>query len=949
MFTIHPIEAWREYYIKCMLVSVSLGLGFLVSVQNVYAENDQVIVVPYSQQNPQLPHPAHEGAPITLKAIIRNAQCGSYQIRWDINRNGNYDDDYAFTANREGTTLTVRDIGRGFVVPYVDRDKPFNINVRARSNCGGGDKFGTFKLFVYNFGENGQGAERLSTNPEQWSDEQLEILVSMAIQENLWHTHRDMGGFSGRGSTSIEARAGYAESTGIAQWLFVINNHLPAYPPESIANNEPAPEGWVNENARRWNVDPYAESAMRLLNYNVARGSTAGVNRADEDNTCGYGRGNAVRRCDRIPGTSDGLGIYPRSSNTYRTGMNTGAISTVLPALFGTQVKVGPARGQPWNWYVQQLVDYLGYQEIDGGCGKGGWYYTAFNGNGDCRYSDLSTTQWAYIGLESAEIAGAPYGVFVNNRLKYRIADNLINNQQNDGGGAYDNRGGRSDLKLTGGQLLAARWLDTHNMGNSQNDPFPNESGRSYRELKNSYDRYLSFVTEWFNERRVHGTHWQDGMWQHGSYLCNDSNGIYNQPKCGNTYSLYSHQKAYHTGKPELHHVGDNDWYRMFATYYVRAQDRFANNANGRDNYTNTGRIYDSYCERWSVTCGYGNGHMSSIMGGLVLTPAVFNPKPVAQGSSSTNRVTEGCVPGNGLVEFSHSDSFHPNGDAEIILYSWDVDDSDGLWWETGANPDLDMNGDALRTGDHLESLSYIYQRRGTYSPTLRVEDDGGLYKTVKLGAITVDAAADVPPAIATGGPYIIEVGQDLQLNGSASDGNTACGDKASARWNIDYALENGNNPTFEVVGEKALVRWQANGVLDRLPQNEAVTIQVQVSDQFNGNNESPIEETTLYIYDRNPVVDARVNPAQAACRQQVTFDASDSFHPNPRRTISSYQWEVGNRTSDRAIFTTNFDSYGEREARVTVTDDLGRSSTATVNVNINQGNLAPTIRLARD
>ena len=48
-----------------------------------------------------------------------------------------------------------------------------------------------------------------------------------------------------------------------------------------------------------------------------------------------------------------------------------------------------------------------------------------------------------------------------------------------------------------------------------------------------------------------------------------------------------------------------------------------------------------------------------------------------------------------------------------------------------------------------------------------------------------------------------------------------------------------------------------------------------------------------------------------------VTFDASDSYHPNPRRTISSYQWEVGNRTSDRAIFTTNFNSFGAREARV--------------------------------
>ena len=387
----------------------------------------------------------------------------------------------------------------------------------------------------------------------------------------------------------------------------------------------------------------------------------------------------------------------------------------------------------------------------------------------------------------------------------------------------------------------------------------------------------------------------------------------------------------------------------MFATYYVRAQDRFADNNNGRWNYGDTGRIYDTYCERWSVTCGYGNGHMTSIMGGLVLTPAVFNPKPVAQGASSTNQVTEGCVPGNGIVEFSHDESFHPNGDASIVLYNWDIDDSDGLWWETGANPDLDINGDPLRTGDRLESLTYVYRRRGTFTPTLRVEDDGGLHKTMKLGAITVGAADDVPPAIATGGPYIIENGDNLELNGSASDGNSACGDKTTVRWNIDYQLENPNARTFEVAGEKATVAWQNGGILDTLPRNEAITIQVQVSDQFAGNNESPIEQTTLFIYDRDPVVEARVNPAQVACRQEVTFDASDSYHPNPRRTISSYQWEVGNRTSDRAIFTTNFNSFGAREARVTVTDDLGRSSSKVVDVNVNQGNLAPTVRVAND
>ncbi|MED6336645.1 MAG: hypothetical protein VYC04_02565, partial [Actinomycetota bacterium] len=127
------------------------------------------------------------------------------------------------------------------------------------------------------------------------------------------------------------------------------------------------------------------------------------------------------------------------------------------------------------------------------------------------------------------------------------------------------------------------------------------------------------------------------------------------------------------------------------------------------------------------------------------------------------------------------------------------------------------------------------------------------------------------------------------------------------------------------------------------------MTIQVRVQDQFDGNGESPVETTTLFIYDRDPEVEARVNPSAVACRQQITFDASDSYHPNPQRTIASFQWEVDGRTSDRAIFTTNFPSFGEREARITVTDDLGRSSSETLSFNVNQGNLPPNVRVAND
>ena len=71
----------------CSLGLFLSSLMFMgITCEEAYAEDDQVIVVPFSQQNLQLPHPAHEGAPITLKAIIRNARCGTYQIQWDINR-----------------------------------------------------------------------------------------------------------------------------------------------------------------------------------------------------------------------------------------------------------------------------------------------------------------------------------------------------------------------------------------------------------------------------------------------------------------------------------------------------------------------------------------------------------------------------------------------------------------------------------------------------------------------------------------------------------------------------------------------------------------------------------------------------------------------------------------------------------------------------------------------
>ena len=331
-------------------------------------EVNQVMVVPYSQQNPRLPHPAHEDAPLTLKAVIRNAQCDSYRVRWDIDRDGDYEDEHERSVSRNNTTNTVYDIGRTFTTPRVDRDSSMNITVRVQPNCGGQEtKFGTFRLFIYDFVPSG--------DPRNWSSEQFEVMTSMAIQETLWFTHRRMTSYQHTGA-NLEARASYSNSTGIALWLFTINNHLPAYPPGSV--EFAVPDGWLDVNNARWNSDPYAESAMRLLNYLVSRSGIGNVGGDDEENTCGY-RGNrelSPPACptEPIPGTDDGVGIYVNgTSNVYRTGMNTGAVSTILSSLADTRVQVGVARGQTWQWFVQQMVDWLGYQQRESGCAKGGW------------------------------------------------------------------------------------------------------------------------------------------------------------------------------------------------------------------------------------------------------------------------------------------------------------------------------------------------------------------------------------------------------------------------------------------------------------------------------------------------------------------------------------------------------------------------------------------------
>ena len=130
-------------------------------------QDERVVVVPYSQKFPELPHPSFEGDRKTLKAVVQNASCGNgYTVRWDTNRNQNFNDDSAFDVGRDGSCNCVRDAGRLYEVGDVDRDELQTFDVEVTSKCNANHKsYGTFQIYVYNFRPTSQANTWGQENP----------------------------------------------------------------------------------------------------------------------------------------------------------------------------------------------------------------------------------------------------------------------------------------------------------------------------------------------------------------------------------------------------------------------------------------------------------------------------------------------------------------------------------------------------------------------------------------------------------------------------------------------------------------------------------------------------------------------------------------------------------------------------------------------------------------
>ena len=248
----------------------------------VWAEDD-IILVPFAPNNLDLPHPVHERAKITLKGIVRNATCHSYQVIWDTDRDGRFETNgQDFTRQVSPNNNTLYDISAYYEVPEMSNglDQRWPINVQVINQCNQNESLATYKMFVYAWHPN--------PNPKAWSAEQIDLMSQVSLHEGLWYLHRRMsrGGSGSSLHGYIPGNPPYRGSsehagTAISIWANAVNGRLPAYPPNSLSGSRP--NGWDEANDYRWNVDPYAESVMRMINHVLRRGSgMVNINSADE-------------------------------------------------------------------------------------------------------------------------------------------------------------------------------------------------------------------------------------------------------------------------------------------------------------------------------------------------------------------------------------------------------------------------------------------------------------------------------------------------------------------------------------------------------------------------------------------------------------------------------------------------------------------------------------------
>ena len=294
-------------------------------------------------------------------------------------------------------------------------------------------------------------------------------------------------------------------------------------------------------------------------------------------------------------------------------------------------------------------------------------------------------------------------------------------------------------------------------------------------------------------------------------------------------------------------------------------------------------------------------------------------------GAQDTDSVTITVnVPGNSAPVASVG-ALPTTGDMDLDVQfdatgSFDPDDPDG--WIV--RYDWDFNGDGLyEVYDGGDYPLYTYTVAGIYDAKVKVTDDDGAQDT-DMVTITVTVPGNIDPiadvmALPTSGDKPLGVQFDAS-NSSDSDGTIVRYD-----WDLDgdgnYELYDGGiAPTYT---------YTVAGIYDA---------KVKVTDDDGGQGTDTITITVNVPGNFSPIADLQAIPPSGGTPLDVELDASGSDDPDG--FIVEYEWDFDGDGSwdaygDADTIEHTYNTAGDYDARVKVTDDDGAQDIATTSISV--------------
>jgi hypothetical protein len=200
------------------------------------------------------------------------------------------------------------------------------------------------------------------------------------------------------------------------------------------------------------------------------------------------------------------------------------------------------------------------------------------------------------------------------------------------------------------------------------------------------------------------------------------------------------------------------------------------------------------------------------------------------------------------------------------------------------------------------------------------------------------------PPVANAGGPYVIDLGDSVTLDGSGSHDPDAGDYIVSYKWDLN------NDSLADVVSTTPMVTVPAAD-LSAFGLGVGVhNITLKVTDNYPVVPLTATATTTLTIYDNAPAAIAAVSESNIGLGHVVQFDGAGSYSGDPRHTIVNYEWDYDYNSvvfvTDElgAVVNHSFLSVGAHMVALRVTDDNvpPKTAIATVIVFVNQTNQPP-------